>query len=83
MYSGVPSVYPGLRQGLGRGELLAHPEVEHLGDAVLAEEDVARLDVTVDHALLVRRVQRPAHVDGDRDRQARREEAVARQLVRE
>ncbi len=44
-----------LRQRL-RGRKLAHAEVEDLRDAVLAQKDVAGLEVAVDDPLLVRGV---------------------------
>jgi hypothetical protein len=48
-------------------EPLRQPEVEHLHLTSLAEADVGRLDVPVDEALGVRRVERIGHLHADLD----------------
>ena len=68
MPSCVSMIEPGPQLALGD---LGEPEVEHLGEvlhaAVPAEEDVLRLQVAVDDALVVRLLKRAAHLDQDAD----------------
>ena len=53
---------------LGRIERLGQPEVEHLHRAVGAQLDVGGLQVAVDDAVLVRRLERLGNLPGDRQR---------------
>ena len=71
-----------LRERLGSREL-AHAAVEDLRRAVVAEEDVAGLEITMDDPFLVRSRERPAHADEDGDRKPRRDDVLARELVGE
>lgn len=50
-----------------RVERLGEPEVEHLDGAVIADLDVGGLQVAVDDALLVRRLERVGDLPADRD----------------
>jgi hypothetical protein len=47
------------------------PEIRHLHAAAAVEQDIFRLDVAVDDALVVRELQRVANLRHDRQRFAR------------
>ena len=63
---GRPQGPPGGRQG-GGVEVLGDPEVGQLDLALAGDHQVRRLEVAVDHAVLVRVVQRVADLDGQVD----------------
>jgi hypothetical protein len=70
-----------LRRRLVGRDQLGDPEVEQLHEVgvvlALDQEDVARLQVAVDHPALVRRRQRPAHLGDDRPRPRPRHRPLA------
>ncbi len=69
-----------LRQALGSREL-RHAEVEHLRGSIVAQKNIARLEIAVNDALLVRGAERPAHLDENRQRESWRDDARAGELV--
>ena len=81
MYGAVPSSTPSTVGAIIVGELVSsfrprrspapgfrEPEVEHLHDAVRRERDVRRLQIAVDDAALVRRIERVRDLPRDRQR---------------
>jgi hypothetical protein len=72
---GRPQGPPGGGQGRGV-EVLGDPEVGQLDLALCGDHQVRRLEVAVDHALLVRVVQRVADLDGQVDHLAPGERAA-------
>src|SRR6266540_580729 len=69
-----------LGEALGRGEL-RHAEVENLGPAIVAQEDIARLQVAVDDPFFVSGAQGSTNLDEDGNRETRRDDARSGQLV--
>ena len=67
--------------GIARFHDPGHAEVEDLGAAVGGEEDVRRLHVAVDDALLVGGGESRRHLHRDVDRAARRQRAALQRLV--
>ena len=71
-----------LRERLGARQL-AHSKVEDLRRCVVAEEDVAGLEIAMNDALLVRRRERATDADEHRDREAWSDDVLTRELVGE
>jgi len=59
------------------------PEVHHHGAAIRGEHDVGRLQVTVHHAGLVRRVERGRDLEPDASHLGHRERALPAEAIRE
>src|SRR6185503_16443780 len=66
-----------------RGLRFCHAEVEHFHHAIRREADIRRLEITMDDATLVRRIERLGNLTRDLDRLIDRQRALGEQPIGE